>query len=143
MKNQFKINSVKSIKIILEELFRILRGRCKPTQLYLRTGFSSPAQVFFFLICGGLQCVIQGLCKALKCKIINVIECKFKFCILNKINVKNCLTWLGLTLWKRKIVQSNPFSLFPPRFNHSSSTSNVLWCDVNQPESICNEESLL
>ena len=37
----------------MDELFRILCGRYQPMQLYLREGFSLPAQASFFLICVG------------------------------------------------------------------------------------------
>ena len=53
LKNQCKINSVKLIEIILDRLFRILHGWYQPMQLYLRAGFSLPAQASFFLICTG------------------------------------------------------------------------------------------
>ena len=41
------------LKWILVDLFRILCERYQPTQLYVRVGFSLPAQASFFLICAG------------------------------------------------------------------------------------------
>ena len=41
------------LKLILDELVRIWRGRYQPMQLYLWAGFSLPAQASFFLICMG------------------------------------------------------------------------------------------
>ena len=41
------------LKWILAELFSIWRGRYQSMQIYLRAGFSSPAQASFFLIYAG------------------------------------------------------------------------------------------
>ena len=41
------------LKLILDKLFNIWRGRYQSTQLYLSTGFSLPAQASFLLICMG------------------------------------------------------------------------------------------
>ena len=39
------------LKQILDKLFRILGARYQPTHLYIKVGFSLPAQVLFFFIC--------------------------------------------------------------------------------------------
>ena len=50
-KINLKLILLSQLKRILSELFRILRGGYQPTQLYLRPGFSSPAQASSSLIC--------------------------------------------------------------------------------------------
>ena len=48
-----KLIMLNQLKRILDELFRISGRQYHPTHLYLRAGFSSPVQVYFFLICAG------------------------------------------------------------------------------------------
>ena len=40
---QSKLIMLNQLKLILDKLFRIWRGRYQPMQLYLRAGFSLPA----------------------------------------------------------------------------------------------------